>query len=172
MWTLPWTNPQETNCSQPFPTDNGVFISSDYGTGCALIALSRGERGRWVAEPAWTSRAMQTRFCSVVVHQGHAYSFDDEILECVSLADGRRRWKRGRYGHGQLLLADDLLVVQAEDGRVVLVEATPEAYRELAELNALDGRTWNNPALAGQQLFVRNDHEGACYELPVQAAPR
>jgi outer membrane protein assembly factor BamB len=104
-----------------------------------------------------------------VIHDGHAYSLDDEILECVSLADGRRRWKRGRYGHGQLLLAGDVLLIQAEDGRVVLVEATPAEHRELAAFQAIDGKTWNNPALAGRQLFVRNDREAACYELPLES---
>jgi outer membrane protein assembly factor BamB len=65
------------------------------------------------------------------------------------------------------LLADSLLVIQAEDGRVVLVEATPEEHRELAAFQTIEGKTWNIPALAGRQLFVRNDHEAACYELPV-----
>jgi outer membrane protein assembly factor BamB len=167
LWTFPWRNDQETNCSQPFPVGvHGLFISADYGTGCALLDIAQGDGGKWNAKPLWSNRGLQTKFCSVVVHDGHAYSFDDEVLECVSLAGGRRKWKRGRYGHGQLLLADDLLVIQAEDGRVVLVEATPEAQRELGAFQALDGKTWNNPALAGRQLFVRNDHEAACYELP------
>jgi outer membrane protein assembly factor BamB len=167
LWTFPWRIDQETNCSQPFPVGaQGVFISADYGTGCALLDITQGDGGKWSAKPLWTNRGLQTKFCSAVIHDGHAYSFDDEILECVSMTGGRRKWKRGRYGHGQLLLADDLLVIQAEDGRVVLVEATPEAHRELGAFQALDGKTWNNPALAGRQLFVRNDHEAACYELP------
>ncbi len=171
LWTTPWRNDQQTNCSQPFPIgDKQVFISADYGTGCALLNLARGADGKWAVETAWSNRAMQTKFCSVVVHDGHAYSFDDEVLECVAVADGRRRWKAGRYGHGQLLLADDLLVIQAEDGRVALVEATSQGHHELGQFQALNGKTWNNPSLAGHQLFVRNDQEAACYELPVDDA--
>ncbi|HTM53658.1 MAG TPA: alcohol dehydrogenase, partial [Pirellulales bacterium] len=105
-------------------------------------------------------------FSSPVLRDGYVYGLDDGILECVSLADGRRKWKNGRYGHGQLLLADDLLVVMAEDGRVVLVAADPQKFRELGQFQALEGKTWNYPALAGTQLFVRNDREAACYELP------
>ncbi|MBI3839257.1 MAG: PQQ-like beta-propeller repeat protein [Planctomycetia bacterium] len=167
LWSFPWRNDQATNCSQPFPVgDKGVFVSADYGAGCALLEITQGAPGKWNVKPRWSNRGLQTKFCSVVVHDGYAYSFDDEILECVSVADGRRQWKRGRYGHGQLLLADDLLVIQAEDGRVALVEATPEKHRELGAFQALEGKTWNNPALAGRQLFVRNDHERACYQLP------
>ena len=72
----------------------------------------------------------------------------------------------GSYGHGQLLRAGNLLIVQAESGEVALVEATPEKYHELATLPALSSKTWNNPALAGHLLLVRNDQEAACYELP------
>ena len=171
LWSFPWRNDQETNCSQPFPVGaNELFISADYGTGCAVLEVTQADDGKWSAKPRWSNRFLQTKFCSAVVHAGYAYSFNDEIIECVSVADGRRQWKRGRYGHGQLLLADDLLVIQAEDGRVALVEATPEEHRELAAFQALDGKTWNNPALAGRHLFVRNDREGACYELPARSA--
>jgi outer membrane protein assembly factor BamB len=169
LWTLPWENDTATNCSQPYPVgENRLFASTDYGKGCALVEITQSA-GQWHVEPLWTSRAMQTKFSSAVVFEGNAYGLDDGILECVSLAGGRRQWKRGRYGHGQLLLADDLLVIQAEDGRVVLVEASPDSHRELGEFQALKDKTWNHPALAGRQLFVRNDHEAACYELPLQA---
>ena len=65
-------------------------------------------------------------------------------------------------------MSKDLLVVQAEDGAVALVEATPEAHRELTRFSPLEGKTWNNPALAGPYLLVRNSEEAACYELPLE----
>jgi hypothetical protein len=49
-----------------------------------------------------------------------------------------------------------------------LVAATPQTFQELARFPALDARTWNHPALAGQCLVVRNEREAACYELPVK----
>jgi outer membrane protein assembly factor BamB len=166
LWTFPWRNDQQTNCSQPIAVaPNRVFLSADYGTGCALVELSR-ERGAWKPKQRWASRTMQTKFSSPVLRDGHVYGLDDGILECVSVADGKRKWKSGRYGHGQLLLADDLLVVMAEDGRVALVAAEPQKFRELGQFQALDGKTWNYPALAGTQLFIRNDREAACWELP------
>ena len=88
-------------------------------------------------------------------------------MECVSLSNGDRRWKRGRYGHGQIILVDDLILISAETGEVALVEASPERYRELGRFQAIEGKTWNNPALAGPYLLVRNDREAACYVLPL-----
>jgi outer membrane protein assembly factor BamB len=103
----------------------------------------------------------------VVLHGGFLYGLDDGVLTCLDPASGERRWKGGRYGHGQLLLVEDLLLVQTEEGEVVLLEPSPEAPRELTRFAALDGKTWNPPALAGSLLVVRNDREAAVYELPV-----
>ena len=75
-------------------------------------------------------------------------------------------WKDGRYGSGQSLLVGDLVVIQAEQGFVALAEASPDRYRELGRIPALASKTWNNPAVAGPYLLVRNDQEAVCYELP------
>ena len=100
------------------------------------------------------------------------YGLDDGILTCVNLEQGNREWKEGRYGHGQILLVGDLLLIQAESGEVVLVEISPEKPRERTRFPALQGKTWNNPALLGDLLLVRNDQEAACYRLPLNASPR
>jgi outer membrane protein assembly factor BamB len=103
----------------------------------------------------------------VVVHDGLVYGLDDGVLTCLDPANGERRWKDGRYGHGQLLLVGGLLLVQTEDGEIVLVEPAPDALRELTRFRVLPGKTWNPPALAGRLLVVRNDREAAAFQLPV-----
>jgi outer membrane protein assembly factor BamB len=168
LWEFAWSNTDKTNCSQPWPNAGGpgqVFVSTGYGKGCALVRVERGTSGVWSATPRWQSRAMKTKFTSAVEHRGHIYGLDDGILECLDLKKGKIVWKDGRYGHGQILLAGDLLIVQAEDGEVVLVDPSPEGLRELGRLPALAGKTWNHPAVAGRYLLVRNDQEAACYEL-------
>ena len=76
-------------------------------------------------------------------------------------------WKKGRYGHGQVLLVDELLLLQAEQGAVFLIDPSPDGLVELGSFQALDAKTWNTPTLAGKYLLVRNDQEAALYELPV-----
>jgi len=93
------------------------------------------------------------------------YGLDDGVLVALDPESGERLWKRGRYGHGQIVLVGDLLLIQTESGEVVLVEATPEEHRQIATLDALSDRTWNPPALSGEILLVRNDREAAAYEL-------
>ena len=94
------------------------------------------------------------------------------LVRAFDVRTGERQWKRGRYRHGQLILVDDLLLIQAESGEVALVDANPKEFRELSRFPALNDRTWNHPALAGRILVVRNDHEAACFELPVQENSR
>lgn len=170
LWTHPWQNDQQVSVSQPLLVPNDptrLFISSGYGKGCTLIEVTPGDEDTLAAQELWTSRELKTKFTSAVVHGDSAYGLDDGILACVDLTSGKRRWKKGRYGHGQILLAGELLLVQAESGEVVLVAADPAEHRELATLLALDGRTWNHPTLAGRLLLVRNDRQAVCYELPL-----
>lgn len=167
-WVTP---PEDNNVCQPVPLPamaadavGAVLISSGYGCGAALVDVVPEGAG-WTIRERWRSRRLRAKFTSLVVRDGFAYGLDENKLTCLDLATGERRWLGGRYGWGQVILADDLLLVQAEPGDVVLVEATPEEHRELARVPALRQRTWNHPALAGNILLVRNDREAACYQL-------
>ena len=110
---------------------------------------------------------MKAKFSNVIAAGEFIYGLDDGILACIDLQEGERQWKSGRYGHGQMILVDNLLLITTEKGDVVLVEPNPEEHKELARFSAIKGKTWNNPALAGPHLLVRNNQEAACYELPV-----
>ncbi len=139
------------------------------GEGTRRLAVTRNSEA-WTVEERWTSRGLKPYFNDIVVHNGYAYGFDGGILSCIDIQDGQRKWKGGRYGMGQLLLlADqDLLLVLSELGEVALVSATPREFTEVARMRALDDKTWNHPALAGNMLYVRNGQEMVAYKLPTQ----
>jgi outer membrane protein assembly factor BamB len=174
LWHYPWVTlpPQYINAAQPLVLDGDrVFISSGYNVGCAMLRLKEAG-GRWEVETLWenkTNTALHCKFTSPVHRDGFLYGLDEGILACLDARDGNRRWKDGRYGHGQLLLADRHLVILSEKGDLVLVEATPDAHRELGKVHVLDGdKTWNPPALAGNYAFVRNHLWMACCELSLR----
>jgi outer membrane protein assembly factor BamB len=143
-----------------------VFISSAYDKGSALFEILRNG-DEFSTRTRWQNRRLKAKFSSVVTHRGYVYGLDNAILTCLDLATGRRQWKGGHYGYGQLILAGEHLLVQLESGEVALVEASPRAFREVARLEALAERTWNHPVVAGRFLLVRNDREAACFALPV-----
>ena len=116
--------------------------------------------------PNTPNSGMRSKFSNPVVHQGFLYGLDDGRIVCLDAATGKRPWKDKDYGHGQMLLAGDKLVILAESGQLALVEANPKAFHELGRFQALKGeKTWNYPAMVGKRAFVRNHEEMACYEL-------
>jgi outer membrane protein assembly factor BamB len=171
LLSYPWSDDKWPKASQPVVIENDrVFLSAGYGTGCVLMKLNIGSDGKFVATQLWKNLRMKTQFNSVAVRDGYLYGLDDGLLACVEIATGERKWKEGRYGSGQTLLVDDLVLIQTEPGAVVLAEASPSGVRELGRFAALNGKTWNHPTLAGRYLLVRNSQEMVCYELPIQQA--
>ena len=155
---------------QPAMTAEGdVVVNAMAGAGGAgirRIAVAH-QGGKWTATERWTSTGLKPYFNDFVLHKGYAFGFDNNILSCVDLQDGTRKWKGGRYGNGQLvLLADqDLLLVLSEEGELALVKATPDQFTEVARVPGLEGKTWNHPVVVRDMLLVRNDHEMAAFRL-------
>jgi outer membrane protein assembly factor BamB len=168
LWETPWQNSASINVSQPIVVNqNRFFISSGYGKGAALVEVS-GSGKSFTARKVWENNSMKNKFNSSVLHQGYVYGLDEGILTCVEVLTGERKWKGGRYGYGQVLLASGHLIITTEQGEIVLVRATPEAHTEVARFAALEGRTWNIPAIANGRLLVRNTTQMAAYNISAQ----
>jgi len=150
---------------------NGARAAAMSGLGIRWLGLTHTD-GAWTVTERWTSRGLKPYFNDFVVHKGHAYGFDGNILSSINMDDGKRNWKGGRFGNGQLLLlADqDLLLVLSEDGELVLVSATPDKFTEVARFPALNAKTWNHPVLVGDVLLVRNGEEMVAFRLSLQKA--
>jgi outer membrane protein assembly factor BamB len=169
LWKHSW--PGSTILQPALTADGGLLITtSDMsgGAGTRRLAVAHGPNG-WTVDEVWTSRGLKPYFNDIVVHKDHAFGFDGSILACIDLKDGARKWKGGRYGHGQLLLLrdQDLLLVLSEHGELALVAATPDQFTEIARLPAMEDKTWNHPALAGDLLLVRNGQEMVAFRLPL-----
>ena len=165
LWEYPWRVQTVPNMAQPLVVgDARLFLSASYGKGAALMELTP-DGDRFTAATVWETYRMRNRFSSSVLVDGYIYGLDNSILACLDAATGEVMWKGGRYGSGQLLEADGHLVVLTERGDLVLVRATPERHDELARFRAIDGKTWNVPALAGGRLLVRNARQMAAFDL-------
>lgn len=165
LWDFPWHTQPETNATEPvFIDDHRFFLSSGYDHGGVLLDISRNGDA-FTAKPVWTTKRMKTRFNAAVYYQGYLYGLDEGILACIDAATGELKWKGGRYGYGQLLLASGHLVVLTEDGDVVLVKANPEKLDEVSRFPALEGKTWNYPAIDGGRLLIRNTTQMAAFKI-------
>lgn len=174
LWEHDWTI-GGFRVIQPIVTESGSLLLGTWmGQGTRELKPSAGSDGKWTVEEGWTSKAIKPYFNDAVLYDGHLYGFDNDIFTCISLADGKRAWKQGRYGAGQVLLIEDsgiLLVMSENSGELVLLEATPKEHKELARLKVLEGKTWNHPVLSGNRLLVRNGEEMACFEVKLASDP-
>jgi len=170
LWEYAW--PSDGIVQPALTADGDVLIGtgsgmgSGAGMGVRRIAVAQGPGG-WSAKERWTSDGLKPYFNDFVVHKGHAFGFDGAILACIDLEDGKRKWKGGRYGHGQLILLpeQDVLLVLSERGELALVAAASDQFTELARLPAIEGKTWNHPVLAGDVVLARNDQEMVAFRL-------
>lgn len=165
LWSHPWETDMGINVSQPIVVDNNrFFISSGYGKGAALVEV-KGGGDSFTASTVWENKNMKNKFNSSVLQDGYVYGLDEGILVCLDVNTGERKWKDGRYGYGQIILAGNHLIVTSDQGDIALVKASPAGYSEVARFPALKGQTWNYPAIASGRLLVRNSNEMAAYDI-------
>jgi outer membrane protein assembly factor BamB len=156
LWRYPWKTQFDLNIATPIYADGKVFLSSNYGTGAALLRLNdTGE-----PETVWKSNAMQNHFTTSVLYKGHLYGFSDARLRCVDFETGKVQWDRVGLGKGSLVVADGQLVLLGDHGQLVLARATPEKYTEISRCQVFDRDTltWTVPVVSGGRLFVRSQY--------------
>ncbi len=168
LWSHPWVTEYDINSAQPIVlSPNRVFVSAGYGHGSVVLEIApAGDKLQ--AKEVWSNNRMKNRFSSSVLFEGHIYGFDEAIFGCINAETGELKWKGGRYGYGQVVLAGGHLIVTTEQGEVVLIKPSPDKLQEVSRFQAVEGQTWNNPAISDGLLLVRNATEMACFRLVIQ----
>jgi hypothetical protein len=174
LWRYPWPTPNEVNSATPIWLQGHagdqvldyVFLSSGYGVGCALLKVIASPDGSLQVQRVFASNQLRNHFSTSVFQGGYLFGIDDPgWLTCLDVKSGQVRWKQRGAGKGSLIAAQGHLIVLEEQGRLVLVEATPEGYREEASCQALNNRCWTVPALADGKLYLRDEKEVLCLKL-------
>lgn len=149
------------NAATPlFLAPDKIFISSGYGTisGGVLIQVQE-QAGQFSAEMRWKTDKMKNLFNSSVLFEQHIYGFDGAILKCIDAVSGEEKWRARGFQRGSLIIAGDYLIVLGERGKLALVAATPEKFKEITSIQVLDGKCWTSPTLANGKLYLRNHKE-------------
>jgi outer membrane protein assembly factor BamB len=155
LWKAPWSTAYDANVATPlFVPEGGLFISTGYDTGAALLQVRLEEEG-FKAYQVWRNRVMRNHFNNSIRVGGHLYGFDESILKCVDVLSGEEQWKGRAGSKGSLVYVDGHLLVLGGNGTLSLVEATAEGFRSKAEARITDDRTWAVPALSDGVLYIR-----------------
>ena len=165
LWSVPFAPQLDIKPASPvFVAPDLILVSASYDVGAKVVRL-RTESTSVSAEEVWSGRQMRSHFGSAVALDGRIYGFDTATLRCLEASTGTSCWAKRGLGKGSLLYADGMFLVLSERGMLVLVEATPEAYRELASHQVLDGRCWTPPSLSEGRLYLRNHTEMVAIDL-------
>ena len=167
IYDHPGTSNADANTSQAVLVgDNRLLLSRGYGLGGELIEVSKTGDGDFQVKSIWkNSRVLKTKLTSAIVSGNFAFSISDGILECVNVKTGERVWKKGRFGHGQMLLVDDQLLIHSEHGVLHLVEASTKSFQPVSEIETISGVCWNTICAFDRYILVRSDLEMACFKV-------
>lgn len=167
LWFTPWGNTFKNGSVMPLVVEGEVLLSV-FSNGAKKVAPRRaaGEGApAWEVDERWRQRRFQLKFNGGVKRGDLLVGLDGGILACIDWGTGERYWKEGRHGFGQILLADDGLLILSEYGEVIVAAFDRDGVTERLRFEAIDGKCWNHPVLRDGRVFVRSDAEMACYEL-------
>jgi outer membrane protein assembly factor BamB len=173
-WNYEWNNKHYRVIQPLLVGGSSVLLGNGLGgeqLGTRRIDVSADKGDTVKIADRWTTTDMKPAFNDYVAFNGYLYGLDHNILCCVDLESGTKKWKNGRYGNGQILLLPDAgqLLVLSESGDLVLVRANPAKFEEVARHKVLEGKTWNHPVLVKDRVYVRNAEEAACFEVPLES---
>lgn len=156
LWTFPWKTDWDINAADPIISGDTIFVSSGYNKGCALLRI-----GPSSLTEIWQNRNMRNHFNSCVLWEEHIYGFDGQgggggQLTCLDYKTGQKKWSQKGMGTGSLMLANGKLIILSESGKLVIAEASPERFKELASAQILSGKCWTVPVLANGRIYARN----------------
>ena len=160
LWQVPWETRSEINSTDVIISGNKMFVSTGYDVGCALFNIENGK-----PVEVYKNKDMSTQLCSAVLWEGHLYGFSGDVrvkglgagsLKCMNFETGEVKWSQDGMGTGTLMFADGKLIILSEEGKLVIAEASPEGFKELASAQILTGKCWSVPVLANGRIYARN----------------
>jgi len=151
-WEIPWQTEYDVNAADPVLAGDRVFISSGYNVGCALMSLA-GDAPKVL----WRNKNMRNHHGTTVFYKDAIYGFDESSLRCLDVKTGEVKWSQEGLGKATLIIADGKLVILSEGGALVIAEASPAAFKEIARAQAVRGHCWTMPTLANGRIYCRTD---------------
>jgi outer membrane protein assembly factor BamB len=158
LWRFEWETAYKINAVTPLVVDDLIVFSSAYNHGAAAVRVKGGEATR-----VWFTKDLYAQFNSPVHLKGALFGIDGEVakrsaLVCLDVKTGDEKWRARNVKNGSLILAGEKLLILSEIGELILADASPAAFKEIApRKSVLKGRCWVQPVLANGVIFCRNN---------------
>lgn len=160
-----------STAASPVVWQDIIYCSAGYGVGAGAFKLSK-KGGTLEATQIWRrENQCFNHWSTPVVKDGYLYGmfsfkeYGKGPLACVDIRTGEDKWAEKGFGPGQVILAGDKIIATSDKGEIVVAEANPEKYKEVARKDVLDGKVWSYPVLANGKIFARSTVEGVCLDV-------
>jgi len=160
-------NPNSVNAATPLVIGGQLFVSACYDTGAILHRVTKdGLEEVWKGDDI-----LSNHYNTSIHHEGFLYGIDGRQdigvaqLRCVDLKTGKVRWTEKPFGCATMLFAEGRLIALNEEGELLLIEATPEGYKEKARAAVLTKPCRAGLALANGRLYARDPERLICWNL-------
>lgn len=162
LWRYARVSNNTANIATPIYHDGEAFLSSAYGTGCALLKL-----GPRTMSEVYFSGDMKNHYSTSVLVGDYLYGYNDSILTAMNFATGKVAWRNRSVGKGSVIYADKRLYLLGEDGVAGIAEATPDSYKEISRFSIAKGGlpAWSPPVIADGKLYLRDQDHLFCYDI-------
>jgi outer membrane protein assembly factor BamB len=163
LWTQPWKTMYDESIPDAVVAGDKLFMSSGLGTGAALFQIQADKLVR-----IWSHKEMQNWLSTSILWQDHIYGVDtkDGALKCLDFQTGKVKWAHEGLGVGSVTLAGGRLLALSDKGRLLVAEAVPAGYTEVAAAQILEGKCWTVPVLANGRIYARNaDGKLVCIDV-------
>lgn len=179
LWRYPFPFAVSTAIT-PVVAGDIVYCSAGYGVGAGAARITH-EGGTWKATEVYRksgNKPLANHWSTPVLIEGHLYGmfqfkeYGSGPVKCVDVRTGEVKWEKGGFGPGHVIGVGRQVLALSDAGELVLIEATPEAYREVARAEVLDGKCWTTPVVAGGRVYARSTTEAVCLDVSVQGASR
>ncbi len=165
-----------STAASPVVWNDIVYCSAGYGVGAGACRVSKSGTG-FAATEIWRKpNDLINHWSTPVVKDGYLYGmfsfkkYGEGPMKCVEIATGAEKWSQPGFGPGQVILAGNEVMALSDKGELVLVEATPKGYAEIARAKVVGGKCWSTPAFANGRVFVRSTTEAACVDVGARAS--
>jgi outer membrane protein assembly factor BamB len=162
------------NIPTPIIDGDSVFVSTGYGTGAALLRLHKEGDGFRAEEVYFLEgETLQNHHGGLILHEGYVYTgtgHNKGFPISVEMATGKIAWgperNEGRDS-AAIAYADGRIYFRYQDGLMILVEATPEGYREHGSFAIPDVEkpSWPHPVISGGKLYLREQDTLYAYDI-------
>lgn len=168
LWNSPWETQYDVNAATPVYRDGQVLISSEYSTAKGILYDVSADGLKQV----WESTDIKCKYQPPILDEGHIYVNSRGTITCVRWKDGKTMWQADderalRLGSGgSMLRVGDRLIAMSERGKLSMVQATPEGYKLLSQVDLLEGSNiWSTPLLYGGKLYVNGAGRFVCLDV-------